>query len=131
MPCAPFKWRQGFTDRLCQDRTHRVKLLHQVDDRLGIGIGFETRFPQPQVLPAAPGSSPLSRCAPPPIRRSADVGMGIAGVGFAVGGPAGVADPDPAVEGHIVHQGFQVAELAGVSPDFDVAVRQYRQAGKS
>ncbi len=47
------------------------------------------------------------------------MGMGILFRGAAVGGPAGVADAEGAVEGMIAQDLFKVAELAGGAADFE------------
>ncbi len=56
------------------------------------------------------------------VAGSADMGMGVAGVGLAVGGPAGVPDAELAGEGVVLHDFEEPVEFAGVAPDFDMAV---------
>ena len=55
--------------------------------------------------------------------------MGVDFVGAAVGGPAGVAEPDGAFEFLSVERIFELAELPGASVDPDLAVFEGGDAG--
>jgi len=52
------------------------------------------------------------------------MGMGIAGAGRAVGGPARVADADVAPDGRFTHQRRQAGQLAHLAADFDFAIAE-------
>ena len=51
--------------------------------------------------------------------RAVAVGGGVFFGGAAVSGPAGVADAEGAVDGRVVDDGFEVAELAGGAAEFE------------
>ena len=58
------------------------------------------------------------------------VGVGVLFGGAAVGGPAGVADAEGAVDGAVGDDGFEVAELAGGAAEFEAGgVAGYGDAG--
>ena len=101
----------------------------QLGDDLGVGVaveddavGFQLPFESGIVLDDAVVDDGDEAVA-------AEVGMGVAVVGGAVGGPAGVADADAAGGGLVAEMANQVLNPAGLLAEVQARAGQGRQAG--
>jgi hypothetical protein len=124
-----FEVLEGAADGVGEVGAGGVVALDEVDDDFAVGLGFEDGAFGPELFAQLEEVLDDAVVDDDDFAGHAHVGVGVAGVGLAVGGPAGVADAEPAVDGFFVNEGGEAGEFAGVAPDLDGAVFQHCEAG--
>ncbi len=115
---------------VCQVAAAGQVALHQVHDHLGVGVGVEHGAFSAELLAQLEEVLHDAVVHHHHFPGHAQVGMGVARRGRAVGRPARVPDAQVALHGRFCHHLCQARQLAGVAADFDVPVFEHGKPGR-